>query len=573
MSTTALPRPKKRIFLPKEFKITVWSKLKPYYNDLLKRPIESIEQLEEWIAHRSELDSAVTESFSRRYISITVDSSNQKAIDLYEYTVQELLPKVAAFEYELNLKLTSNTFLSKLPKEKYEVYIRSVKNETKLFHKDNLPLTTEVRMKSKEYGKIFSEMTIGMNGKQMTLQKAGSILEETDRSLREQVYHKIKKRILQDTEQLDNLFDELLKKRHQIAVNAGFENFRDYKFKELGRFDYTEEDCNDFHESIRTEILPILDEINDIRRGKMELSKLRPWDLNVDARGKFPLKPFKNIKDFINKTVRCLDRLDPDFGEVITIMNQMKHLDLDSRKGKRPGGYNIQLTDTGVPFIFMNATQSLNDLRTLLHESGHAIHSYLTRDLELNALKKFPSEISELAAMSMELLSMDHWDIFFKTEEDLKRAKINQLENVLKVLPWIAAVDKFQHWIYSHPQHNRQDRQESWINIYKSFSSNLVDHSGLEGYYRSLWHKQLHIFEVPFYYIEYGMAQLGAIAIWSNYRKDPKLAIKNYKDALKMGYTRPIGEIYAEAGIEFNFSREYVAKLGAFVKRELDKLV
>jgi oligoendopeptidase F len=226
-----------------------------------------------------------------------------------------------------------------------------------------------------------------------------------------------------------------------------------------------------------------------------------------------------------------------------------------------------------VPFIFMNAANSLNDMRTLMHESGHAVHSFLTRELPLNSDRRFPSEVSELAAMSMELLTMDHWSVFFPDEADLRRAKINQLENVLKVLPWIAAIDKFQHWLYTHPEHSRDQRRSEWLSIYRNFSSECVDFSGLDHYLEYIWHKQLHVFEVPFYYIEYGMAQLGAIAIWQQYRRDPEQAVDNYIRALRLGYTRSIGEIYQAAGIAFDFSREYVHELGMFVQKELEALL
>jgi oligoendopeptidase F len=572
-SAVALPRPQEREFLPEEFKLTVWSRLKPYYQDLLKRKIDCLEDLERWIADRSELESVVSECFAWRYIKITINSSDEQAMDLYEYAVQELMPKIVSFENSLNEKLVSSPFVDQLEGNAYEIYLRLSRNAVSLFHKENIPLATEVQLRSKEHGKIFSEMTIGMDGKQLTLQKAGTILEETDRGLRETVYHKINKRILQDTPQLESLFDTLLEKRHEIALNAGFHNFRDYKFKALNRFDYSTDDCVDFHRSIAQEILPIIDELNVYRKKKMSLPLLRPWDLNVDATGKAPLKPFNNVGELVEKTIRCLDQIHPAFGNVIAIMREMGHLDLESRKGKRPGGYNIQLSSTGVPFIFMNATHSLNDMRTFLHESGHAIHSFLTRDLPLNTSRRFPSEVSELAAMSMELLSMDHWSIFFDNKEDLKRAKISQLENVLKVLPWIAAIDKFQHWLYTNPNHNRKERQEQWLATYREFTSSEVDNSELEIYAKYLWHKQLHIFEVPFYYIEYGMAQLGAIAIWKNYRENPTKAIADYKAALELGYTKPIGEIYERAGISFDFSQSYVAELGKFVQSELEVLI
>ncbi|MDX1666907.1 MAG: M3 family oligoendopeptidase, partial [Saprospiraceae bacterium] len=528
MNAVLKARPKKREYLPEEFKLTVWSRLRPYYHELFKRAVDSAEELERWILDRSELEAVVSESFSWRYIRVSADSRDERARDLYQYAVQELSPKIASFENKLNQKLVDSPFLDQLDPKKYSIYIQRIKNAVSLFCEENIPLTTDVQLNSKEYGKIFSEMTVGLDGKQMTLQKAGTLLEEKDRNRREAAYHLINSRIRQDKDQLEDLFDKLLNMRHQIALNAGFDNFLDYKFKALGRFDYTVEDCREFHRSIAHEILPIIDELNRYRRETLGLKNLRPWDLNVDVRGTKPLQPFRNLDELLGNTISCLNRLDPVFGQAIGIMRKMGHLDLESRKGKRPGGYNMTLYDTGIPFIFMNATKSFGDMRTLLHESGHAVHSFLTRDYRINSAKRFPAEVSELAAMSMELLTMDHWDVFFNEPEDLNRARIQQLENVLRVLPWIAAVDKFQHWLYLNPGHSREERKKQWVEIYYQFTSSEVDRQSLEKYAEYLWHKQLHIFEVPFYYIEYGMAQLGAIAMWQQYRHSSKRAISNY---------------------------------------------
>ncbi len=573
MNTMTLPLTRRNEFLPKGFKLTTWSKLRPYYEELLKRELDSVQDLERWIWDRAELDAAVSEAFSWRYIKVTVDNNDQQALELYQYVIQELYPRIASIDHQLNEKLISSSYLEQLDQQKFFTYVRNVRNTVALFCAENIPLTTDVQLKSREYGKIFSEMTIGVNGQQMTLQKAGTLLEEPNRSCREAIYIKINERVLQDAETLEHLFDALLSKRHQIAINAGFQDFRDYKFKALGRFDYTIEDCLDFHNSIATQILPLVEEINIYRQKALHLQSLRPWDLNVDTSSKEPLRPFDTAAELLKKSIDCLNKLHPLFGEVLAIMQSMNRLDLESRPGKRPGGYNMPLYFSGVPFIFMNASGQMSDLRTLMHESGHAIHTFLTREQKLNASKRIPSEIAELAAMTMELLSMEHWDIFFPTKNELRRAKIGQLENVLRILPWIATVDKFQHWIYTHPTHTRSERKAEWMAIYQEFNPSNIDRSGLEHYSEYLWHKQLHIFEAPFYSIEYGMAQLGAIAIWKQYREQPRQAIENYIQALKLGYSRPIGEVYEAAGISFNFSRDYVCELGNFVKQELEQLL
>jgi len=573
MKATAPPRLKRRTYLPSRFRLTVWDQLAPFFEELRQRELSTLKELEEWLLDRSELDAFISEAFAWRYINISSDSSNEQAQTAYQQAVQELSPRISDCTDQLNRKLVDHPMMAQLDPTQFGIYLRAVQNQVNLFREENIALETEVQLTSKDHGKIFSKMTIAIKEVYLTLQKAGTLLEEPDRNYREGVYHKINQRILQDSEELEDLFDQLRIKRHQIARNAGFDNFRDYHFRKLGRFDYTPNDCFDFHDAIQQEIRSLVEQLYTYRKEQLHLDRLRPWDLHVDTSGKSPLRPFQNMDDLVNKATICLQRVHPQFGEVLTKMREMGHLDLDSRPGKRPGGYTMPLLMTGVPFIFMNASRSLGDMRTLLHECGHAVHSYLTRDLPLSFTRRVPSEVAELAAMTMELLTMDYWDVFFPDEEDLRRAKIHQLETVLKVLPWIATIDKFQHWIYTHPEHNREERKVVWTQLFKTFNSDIIDHEGIEEYAAHLWHKQLHLFEVPFYYIEYGIAQLGAIAIWKQYRSQPAQTVELFRTALRLGYTRSISEIYHTAGIEFNFSREYLHDLGQFVKAEIDAVI
>ncbi len=573
MDVNTAPKPMERAFLPQEFKITVWSRLKPYYSDLAKRPIQTEADLIKWIYDKCELIAVIQEEFNWRYIRLSLDSNDKRALEAYSYAIQELEPKISTFEQQLNQKLVDCPLTKELNQNDFFIYLRGIENKLSLYREENIPLFTKMAMKAKEHGTIFSTITINHEGEEKTLQQATTLLAETDRDLRETIYHSVCKRLLEAVPALDTLMNELLSIRHEVATNAGFNNYRDYKFKALGRFDYTVEDCFDFHDSIASEIVPIIDELDKIRRTDLGLKTLRPWDMQVDTSGKTPLKPFNGAPELIKKSIDCMARLRPYFGECIEIMDGMKHLDLDSRKGKRPGGYNMPLPSVGVPFIFMNAADSVRDVRTMMHEGGHAVHSFLTRNYRLTSSKKMPSEIAELAAMTMELLTMDYWDSFLDNKEELRRAKIWQLEKVLATLPWVATIDKFQHWLYTHPGHTNEERVSAWIRIYGEFKSNVVDTTGLEDYLTHQWHRQLHIFEVPFYYIEYGMAQLGAIAIWKRYRENPDQAVTEYIEALRLGYTKPIGTIYEAAGIKFDFSSEYVRELGAFIKKEIEDLI
>ncbi|HTE30509.1 MAG TPA: M3 family oligoendopeptidase, partial [Chryseolinea sp.] len=349
-------------------------------------------------------------------------------------------------------------------------------------------------------------------------------------------------------------------------------NFRDYMFKALGRFDYTPKDCFEFHDAIQHEVVPILDQFSRERKRDLKVTQLRPWDKAVDPGGRDALKPFTSGTELTEKTIEVFSRLDPFLGQCLSIMREMGHLDLESRKGKAPGGYNYPLAEIGVPFIFMNATSTLRDMVTIMHEGGHAIHNFLTRDLELTDFKSTPSEVAELASMSMELISMDHWDVFFTTEVDLKRAKRDHLEDLIETLPWVATIDSFQHWIYLHPGHTLEERRSAWNRIFDSFADSITDWTSLETAKDYLWQKQLHLYEVPFYYIEYGMAQLGAIAVWRNFRKDHQKGLQGYQNALKLGYLKPIPEIYKAANVKFDFSRPYIKELMTFVREELGKI-
>ena len=407
---------------------------------------------------------------------------------------------------------------------------------------------------------------------EMTLQKASNLLLNPDRTIRENAYFEIQKKRISIKDELDNLFNSLVKLRTEIAINAGFDNYRDYMFMEMCRFDYTAQDCFDFHKAVATEVVPILNELSIERKKALNISELKPWDLSVDKGNRPALRPFETGKELTSKTIECFSKLDPFIGECIATMEEMGHLDLESRKGKAPGGYNYPLYETGFPFIFMNSVGSVRDLVTMVHEGGHALHSIVTKSLELVSYKNVPSEVAELASMSMELLSMEYWDLFFTNEEDLKRAKKDHLEQILETLPWVATIDKFQHWIYENPEHSTEERRKNWNLIHSEFSSSHIDWTGLEHYKDNIWQKQLHLFEVPFYYIEYGMAQLGAIAVWKNFKENKETALKQYLEALKLGYTHSISEIYSNAGIKFDFTASYIKELMAFVKEELKKL-
>jgi oligoendopeptidase F len=562
---------KTRTYIPQQLQME-WESLSPILDELLQRQIHTVEELEQWLKDKSELEAALEEDFAWRYIKMTCDTANEKLVKDFQYFATEIEPKISPIGNELNKKLIDSPFVDELDQDKYFVYLRAVRKALELYREENVELFTQLQVTQQKYQGITGAMSVTINDKEYTLEQAANFLKDTDRNIRQRAWETIQQRRLADKDELNILFDELIHMRHKVALNAGFENYRDYMFQALGRFDYTPKDCYDFAEAIEKEIVPILREQAEKRQEALGLSDLKPWDMEVSTTGKPALKPFNSGQELIDKSIACFTAIDPSLGNKLATMKENQLFDVESRMGKAPGGYNYPLAETGAPFIFMNSANSLRDLTTMVHEGGHAIHTFLTANLELNDFKHCPSEVAELASMSMELISMDNWNIYFDNEEDLIRAKKEQLADVLKTLPWVAVIDQFQHWIYTNPDHNAADRETAFKQIYNRFGAGFADWSGYELQFGNLWQKQLHLFEVPFYYIEYAIAQLGAIAVWKNYKENPSKALTQYLDALALGYTKPMNEIYEAAGIKFDFSADYIKELATFVKEELDKL-
>ena len=561
-----------RHFLPADFSITNWGSLEPYLKNLEEREISSVVDLEKWLKDASEIEAVISEDACWRQIKMTCDTENKELEEAFSFFMMELQPKIQPYSDKLNKKLVNCVFTKELDPKKYFTYLRNVKKNIDIFREENIPINAELNVMQQQFGMISGKMTVEVKGQEYTLQQAAKFLEDPDRNLREEVYRKISERRLQDKQALNELFSSLLQKRHQVAINAGFENYRDYRFLELGRFDYSKENCYQFHEAVKLHVMPLVNQLYEAKKKKLGLEILRPWDIEAEPAGTQPLRPFKTGAELTDKTITCFNELRSFFGGCLSKMREMGRLDLESRKGKAPGGYNCPLAETGAPFIFMNAAGTLDDVTTMVHEGGHAIHSFVAHELELTGFKEYPTEIAEVASMAMELFSMDKWEVFFETEEDLKRAREQQLERVITIFPWIATIDKFQHWIYENPVHTEKERADKWFEILDEFSSPVIDFSRLDEYRRYSWHRQLHLFEVPFYYIEYGIAQLGAIGLWQQYKQNPETAINNYLNALQLGGTKTLPDLFKTAGLQFDFSPAYIKQLMEFVKKEMDGL-
>ena len=574
----ALPAHKARRFVPKQIDLGDWAQIKPLFEQLEKHAAEckTIGELENWLLDWGELSAALDEESSKCYIAMTCHTDNNEAEKSYLHFVEKIDPELKPRQFELEKTyIRRRDELQKSPGNtssngRYFVFDRDVKNHIELFRPENVPLETEEAKLSQQYQKLAGSLTVIFRGEERTLVQMGRYLEEPDRALRKEAWELVSNRRLQESERFEEIFDKQLKLRQQIAKNAGFDNYRDYAFRRLGRFDYTPDDCVKFHDAVAKEIMPVVRELQADRSKKLNADKLRPWDLAVDPLSRPPLKPFAEVGQMVSRTQNIFNHLDHDLGEGFQRMQNLRLLDLANRKGKAPGGYQSTLAEARLPFIFMNAVGVQRDVETILHEAGHAFHALAARDEDLYAYRGAPIEFCEVASMSMELLGNEFLEEFY-SGPDANRARRTHLEGIIGIFPWIATVDAFQHWIYTHPGHSRAQRAVVWLELMDRFGGG-VDWTGYDQSRAYLWHRQLHIFLHPFYYVEYGIAQLGALQVWANSKRDKSKALNDYKNSLALGGSKPLPDLFRAAGCQFEFSDKTIQPLAKDMREELAKL-
>jgi oligoendopeptidase F len=566
-----LPAHKPRRFVPEQIDLGEWPQIAPLFDQLETRAPQCANagDLERWLLDWSELNAAIDEEASKRYIAMTCHTENAAAEKGYLTFVEKIEPELKPRQFKLQQAFIRHPLRGKLPK-RYDVFVRDTQTLVELFRPENVALETEEARLSQQYQKLSGSLTVIFRGEERTLVQMGRYLEEPDRALRQEAWELIANRRLQEADKFEEIFDRLVKLRQQIARNAGFNNYRDYIFRKLCRFDYTPEDCAKFHAAVENEIMPVVRELQAERRRQLGLEKLRPWDLSVDPLNRPPLKPFAQVGEMVSRTQNIFNQLDNELAGGFQRMQDLQLLDLANRKGKAPGGYQSTLAEARVPFIFMNAVGLQRDVETILHEAGHAFHALATRDEDLHAYRSAPIEFCEVASMSMELLGNEFLEEFY-SGPDANRARRTHLEGIVGIFPWIAAVDAFQHWIYTHPAQTRAARSLAWIELMDRFGGD-VDWTGYDQSRAYLWHRQLHIFIHPFYYIEYGIAQLGALQVWANSKRDKARALNDYKQSLELGGSRPLPELFSAAGARFQFDRATIKPLVELVRSELAKL-
>ena len=561
-----------RHFVPKDFVPSDVSQITPLYQILIDREIKSAADLEQWILDFSELTSAIDEYGSRRYIDKSCHTDDKEIETRYLQFVEEVEPKIKPLYFAMQKKYLNNPFRNKLQKKSYSILEKKWAADVELFREENIPLETEATRLNNDYDKISGSMTVTFEGKERTMQQMARYQEQIDRAIRQQAWEASAGRRLTDREKIDDVFEQLLTLRAKISANANLPDYRSFIWKSYKRFDYTPEQCLTFADAIATSVVPLVRELDRQRKVDLKIDKLRPWDAAVDPQNRAPLVPFKEneIAEFVEKTRIIFSRMSPELADDFDLLRQRNNLDLESRKGKQPGGYQMSLEESRQPFIFMNAAGLQRDVETLLHEGGHAFHCLAAAGEDIVFLRSAPMEFCEVASMSMELLGADHFDVFY-SDADAARAKRNLIEGIIRFLPWMATIDSFQHWLYSHPNHTREQRTTFWISLLDRFGGE-TDWTGYEAIRASSWQRQLHLFHAPFYYIEYGIAQLGALQLWMKSRQDPQGALSNYRAALALGGTKPLPELFAAAGIQFDFSAKTLLPLMDAMRDELTRL-
>lgn len=569
-STAYVPESFPRRWLPKEAELTSWENIEPWYRRLLDQPIASPEELEHWLFAVGELNAAVGQVGAERYIAMTCQTDDPQREAAYLEFVREIEPRLKPLHNEIRAKYLDSPHRPGLPHDRYHVFDRALENRRSIYRDANIPRETELAELDQQYQKLIGAMTVQFQGEERTPSQMAPFLEETDRSLRQTAWELVANRRLADRDALDDLFDRMVKLRVEVAREAGFDNFVSYAFRLRERFDYGIEEAVEFHTAIERVVVPLARRLQEERRQALGLDTLRPWDLAVDPLGRAPLRPFSEVDQLAEGAESIFNGVDPELGRQFAYLRSNNLLDLANRKGKAPGGYQTTLEDDRLPFIFMNAVGLDGDVRTLLHEGGHAFHALASRGEPLPAYRESPIEFCEVASMSMELLGARNLERFYSAD-DANRSYRQLLEGIVLILPWIATVDAFQHWVYNHPNHSRDERRAAWSQLIDRFGG-LVDWSGLEDAKAHSWHRQLHIFLYPFYYIEYGIAQLGALQIWQRSLSDRPEAVAAYRRALAIGGARPLPELFSAAGIRFDFREPTLRPLMEAIAKELDQL-
>jgi len=562
----------KRTYVPAEFEPTDFEAFEPYFAELLKRDLNSIEDLEKWLLDASELLASFEEEKAQRYIAYTCDTRDEQAQSKHMQYIEKVNPRIAEAVIGLFNRVAECPFTGDVDQRRFSMQLRSIENSIDIFKEENLKLSVDESRLSAEYQQTIGSVMVEFDGRRRTLPQMGLYSDSPDRSVREGAFRAVNKELGALRDEFDSNYDKLLDVRYRMARNAGFADYRGLRFRQLERFDYGLKECYDFHRGVKEHAVPLARKLEQAQKDALDVDSLRPWDLEVDPEGRPPLRPFSDVNDLVAGVGEIFEKIHPTLGAHFQVLVENGSLDLATREGKAPGGYQYTLSERRMPFIFMNAAGMQSEVETLLHEGGHAFHAIEHRDDPVLYNRGGPIEFCEVASMSMEFIGLPFFDRFYDTEEEADRARYHFLKRSLVLLPWISCVDLFQHWAYTHPGHTREERTAAWLDIRAKYSTGVIDWSGLDAEREFRWQRQGHIFGMPFYYIEYGIAQMGALQVWANYRRDPEQAIADYLKALSLGRSRSLPELFEAAGIEFDFGPDKMSGLLKMVEDELNSM-
>jgi len=554
-----------------EFLDWEWSRVESHYRGLRSRNL-SVATIAAWLADWSHLKELIEEGQSRLYVAKTLDTADPQHEQRYLSYLEEIYTPAEEQDQRLKQKLLA----SGLEPEGFAIPLRNLRAQAELYRDANLPLLEQEKKLGSEYDRILGAQTVEWEGEEITIDRLFLELEGPDRGQRERAWRLGRTRQLHDRGALNDLWVRFLDLRSELARNAGLAEYRSYRWRQLLRFDYTPDDCRRFHEAIETVVVPAARRVIDRRVRALGIPSMRPWDASADKYGREPLRPFVAVQELINKGSAIFHHVDPVLGGYFDSMLPENLLDLDNRKGKAPGGYNEPLAAARLPFIFMNAVGTAEDVETLLHEAGHAFHVFESAALPYYPQLQVPMEFAEVASMSMELLASPFLTADqggYYSDVEAARARIDHLERILWFWPSMAVGDAFQHWVYENPAAARDpdNCDQTYADLVGRFTP-FIDWSDLGAELRAGWQRVLHFFQVPFYYVEYGMAQLAAVQIWKNALEDQAGAVRRYRSALALGYTIPLPELYAAAGARFAFDATTLGEAVALIESTVERL-
>lgn len=564
-------------FVPEGLDFTKWSALEPLYRELIDRELHCVRCLEALIMDRSELDAAASEAMTTLEIEMTCNTSDERAAGAYAEFMAKVRPELRRVAFALDRKIASAPQVRDLDPVRYGVLLRAIRGSVELFREDNVMIEARLSELDQEYTRISGAMVVEFAGQTLPLSSLAKFSEDQDRSVRQAAFLAGAERRAADADALNALFEQMIPRRQQMARNAGCAGFADYMFKAKHRFDYTPEHCHAFAKGVAEHVTPLLRERMQARRRSLGVETLRPWDALVDVHGRPPLRPFQTADQLMTGVSRMIHRMDPKLGGLFDALqddsghNRPRCLDLDARPGKAPGGYLAFRERMRLPFIFMNAAGIQRDVDILLHEAGHALHALLTRDEPLLAYRtEVPVEFAEVASTAMELLGHDTYDEFY-SPADARRVSTTHIETLLGRMATVAVGDQFQHRLYATQGIDRHGLSELWLELMHRYGPGF-DWSGHEHLERVEWHRILHFFGLPFYFIEYGFAQLAALQIWLSAKSDRAGAIKRYTAALSLGGSKPLPELFAAAGVPFDVGPAQIGRVMEAVRRELESM-